>query len=234
MDMTQVRIVFVGCGGTFWAAHPYYAALIRGGKAECEVVDMDTLSEANQLRQWVTGYDVGTPKSVLGGRLVSGTPHMKSFRGWTQCSEREYSHCTIFVTNVDNDRCRLEVADWCSRAEGLNIQIVSGCENTFGQVYAGAWYNGEAYHDWRRLHQDVVDELPPEGEACGGQDIRANAITGFLSAQMLETHLEYLRRVSVDSRRWEETTEEEVYWALNDEGLVTVTTRVVPIMGDQR
>lgn len=158
---------------------------------------------------------------------------MKSFQGWAQDPERPYSRCTIFVTNVDNDRCRLEVADWCSRTEGLNIQIVSGCENTFGQVYAGTWYNRVAHHDWRRLHQDVADEPPPGGEACGGQDIRANAITGFLSAQMLETYLLYLQRASIDPKNWAgETTEDEFYWALDDEGQVEVTTRVVPIMGD--
>jgi hypothetical protein len=209
MNLGEFTLVFVGCGGTFWAGANTFAALLRAysvGNVIC--TDPDSVTRENQERQW-TAAGVGRPKAELAVETLGrGTAISTNF----QAGDLPFGVPVIVVTNPDNHDCRLGVAYALAARRGLGIQVVSGCELDHGEVYTGAWEDGRIIHEWRYFHPDVTyadrgaRPSPQDREACGGQDIRANSLTGMLVGLALE---EVLSGVSRPFWRMEFT---EWYW----------------------
>ncbi|KKL87890.1 hypothetical protein LCGC14_1930160 [marine sediment metagenome] len=205
--------VFVGCGGTFYAASPYLAVLCkRCGCTAPLLIDPDQVTLDNQDRQWA-GY--GSPYSkVEAAEEVLGigedaTLIVDRFNPVDSvlCRHTE-GKPVIAIVNVDNNAARLEVARWLSDRVSDGIMIVSGCERAFGQCYPGIWKDGEPVYDWRAHHSDVVqDSSSSSDNPCNAQDVRANALTGVLVGMCIE---DIARRMSDGD--WVNVA--EFYWDL--------------------
>lgn len=202
--------VFVGCGGTFYAASPYLAVLCTRYSCMTPIlIDPDTVSVDNHDRQWPGWYSsqekVQVAEAALGGACTTIVDKFNSADSVLNALTR--GKPVIAIVNVDNNAARLEVAQWLSERHSDGIMIVSGCERTFGQCYPGIWKDGEPVYDWRESHRDVVlDSSPSPSNPCNAQDVRANALTGVLVGMCIEDVASRM-----DEEYWNYVT--EFYWA---------------------
>lgn len=188
--------VFVGCGGTFYAASPYLAVLAkRYYGTQALFLDPDAVRSDNFDRQW-PGFIMGESKVEL-ARNALGLPSALGIVGRFDPVDRSLNKATegrpvLAIVNVDNDEARLNVADWLSSRISTGIMVVSGCEKTLGQCYPGVWNEGEAILDWRTLHPDVGHTSGSSDDPCNAQTIRSNALTGVLVGMCIEDIAEWL------------------------------------------
>lgn len=215
-DLKDYTWVFVGCGGTFYAASPYLAVLV---KQYCSrpviLIDPDTAEEGNASRQW-PHLSQGESK-VMAGSIALSPRHQVEIEGRFSASDSLLEELTdgrpvLAIVNVDNDEARLDVANWLGSRVSPGIMVVSGCERTHGQCYSGVWDEGEAILDWRTFHPDVGGGGAAPVNPCNLQDVRSNALTGVLVGLCIE-----------DVDRWLEDTSlealSEFYWDLDPETL---------------
>ncbi|KKN80407.1 hypothetical protein LCGC14_0330000 [marine sediment metagenome] len=182
--------VFVGCGGTFYAASPYLAVLRRryGGKHSTIFIDPDSLAPDNKERQWPLCAPGVTKVSIAAEILgeEEGLEIMARFSPSDPFLGTETSGKPVLaIVNVDNDDTRLQVAEWLAGRVSPGIMVVSGCERLNGQCYSGIWQDGKAILDWRKYHEDVGEE-DDTGHRCNPQDVRANALTGVCVGMCIE------------------------------------------------
>jgi hypothetical protein len=187
--------VFVGCGGTFYAASPYLAVLCkRYCKTPLIIIDPKGVRESDHGRQW-TGWTLGSSKVGAASEMLNDRSQRSEsiLIGESFSSDDRILSATtegkpvIAIVNVDNNAARLEVAEWLAGRVSDGIMIVSGCERTFGQCYPGIWKDGEPVYDWRENHKDVVqDSSSSPSNPCNAQDVRANALTGVLVGMCIE------------------------------------------------
>lgn len=219
----EYKWVFIGCGGTLFAASPYLSVLLRRYcKTTSILIDPDVVEKGNQNRQW-PGSTVGVPKVFEAHRSLAlddtvrfesrFSPHDEVLGRLTD------GHPVLAIVNVDNDRTRLQVADWLESRQSPGIMIVSGCEKDKGQAYPGIWNDGEAIFDWRETHCDVGGEEGPQNP-CNLQDIRANALTGTLVGLCLEDVIGRLGRTNQEFP----PQIREFYWASQENGSVRMWT----------
>lgn len=201
--------VYVGCGGTLYAATPYLAVLHkRFSPKHTFLIDPDAVELGNYDRQW-PGWKPGNSKvSAAEEALVAQDSGMvtclvEEFRADDLVLEEATDGRPVLaIVNVDNDQCRLDVADWLESRVSPGVMTVSGCEHDKGQCYPGIWQDGEAVYDWRENHPDVGQ--PSEtGPACRMQDIRANALTGVLVGMCLESVSKNPHPVEVQEFYWD-------------------------------
>lgn len=218
--------VFVGCGGTFYAASPYLAVLCeRYGCKEPVLIDPDHVTTGNQDRQWA-GYNSSYDKVEVAGQALGVGGECIGLVSKFDPADRILCDLTngkpvIAIVNVDNNAARLEVAQWLSERHSDGIMIVSGCERTFGQCYPGIWKDGEPVYDWRESHRDVVlDSSSTPSNPCNAQDVRANALTGVLVGMCIE---DVAHRMNEGN--WDKVM--EFYWNITSDGLTRLrATRV--------
>lgn len=203
--------VFIGCGGTFYAASPYLAVLAqRYCRRNLLIIDPDAVSIDNYNRQW--------PGSKLGESKVGLAAHaLCQYDAWQLiCRFDPNDHLlndltsgqpVLAIVNVDNDSTRLQVAAWLADRQSPGIMIVSGCERTSGQCYPGIWMDGEPVCDWRDYHLEVGASPPAPECGCNLQDIQANALTGVLVGLCIE---DIAWRLENDSL----TCVQEFYWEM--------------------
>lgn len=214
--------VFVGCGGTFHAASPYLAVLAKKYcRGRVLFIDPDSVEEGNASRQW-PWYSPGVTKSVAGAIAVLGDNDAnpgpvdvyevvgRFHVGDSLLGESTDGRPVIVIVNVDNDEVRLNIADWLESRISPGIMVVSGCERTFGQCYAGVWNEGEAILDWRRLHPDVGVDPDRDVNSCSVQTMRSNALTGTLVGMCIEDIARWL----ADGAKGDLS---EFYWGISDE-----------------
>lgn len=199
--------VFVGCGGTFYAASPYLAVLRRRYAGEETILfDPGVIKEGNQNRQW-PGYE-GTSKVTMADLALSCGETIGLMDPFSSSDplleDRTDGRPVLAIVNVDNDQARLAVADWLASRVSSGIMVVSGCERTFGQCYPGMWIGGQVIHDWRDYHKDVGQD-GPNAHRCNQQDVRANALTGVCVGLCVE---DIARRV--EEGTWSRVS--EYYW----------------------
>jgi hypothetical protein len=226
--------VFVGCGGTFYAASPYLAVLRRryagGGTI---LIDPDDLKKDDHDRQWpayCAGFKVEAAANALDCDMA--TQMVGSFNSSDRVLEGPTDGQPVLaIVNVDNDQARLAVADWLASRVSPGIMVVSGCERLFGQCYPGVWMDGEAVHDWRDCHPDVGTESGSM-HRCNLQDIRANALTGVCVGMCIE---DIARRV--ENQEWGHLR--EFYWHIDEKrealpgpGVINMWDIVVQHMGE--
>jgi hypothetical protein len=218
--------VFIGCGGTFYAASPYLAVLRRRyqGDSNTILIDHDEVIKGNYGRQW-PGIWGGTLKVTCAERsLVLGpTQTVKLATMFSSADEilakETDGHPVLAIVSVDNDRTRIAVADWLASRMSTGIMVVSGCEKELGQCYSGVWMDGQSVHDWREHHKDVEDT----GRAglgmhrCNVQDVRANALTGVLVGMCIEDVA-----LRLESNEWDEVY--EFYWEMDSRQAVRMWT----------
>lgn len=213
-DLRDYTWVFVGCGGTFYAASPYLAVLAkRYCRSKAILIDPDTIGSEDYDRQW-PGYPNGWTKveAAQNALCVEGATRLACrFRADdTVLEEATDGRPVLAIVNVDNDEARLDVANWLASRISPGIMVVSGCERNFGQCYPGVWDGGEAILDWRALHPDVGDTSAPPVNPCNLQDVRANALTGVLVGMCIEDVADWLRVVSSEFLS-------EFYWGIYPE-----------------
>ena len=182
--------MFVGCGGTFYAASPYLAVLYcrYAPRHEIILIDPDIVEKDNYGRQW-PGWTSGGAKvecadtilGTLGLELVSRFQETGDY-----LDEATDGRPVLAIVNVDNDQTRLDVASWLEKRISPSIMVVSGCEQDHGQVYPGIWMEGEPVYDWRKVHTDVGRESTGPVNPCQAQTIQANALTGVLVGMCIE------------------------------------------------
>ena len=202
--------VFVGCGGTFYAASPYLAVLVRRYcRRPIILFDPDTVEQENLDRQWPWA-EVGDSKVRIGSRAL----RIEDFVSIVDCFKADDSvleeatdgRPVLAIVNVDNNEARLDVAAWLASRISPGIMVVSGCEQTLGQCYAGLWDEGEAILDWRTLHPDVGDTTVAPVNSCNIQTIQSNALTGVLVGMCIEEiarWLQYSQRKDVSEYYWD-------------------------------
>lgn len=219
-DLKDYMWVFVGCGGTFYAASPYLAVL---AKRFCRryplLIDPDSIDidVGDSDRQW-PGFPAGQDKVEAAQNalfLPAATKLVCKFQADDPMLEAETDGRPVLaIVNVDNDRARLDVADWLASRVSPGIMVVSGCERTFGQCYPGVWDQGEPILDWRTLHPDVGDTSTAPINPCNLQDVRANALTGVLVGLCIENVARWLSDQSQEFLS-------EFYWDMD-----AVTSRI--------
>jgi hypothetical protein len=237
LNPKKLEVAFIGCGGTYWTAANYLCSVVkRLGPAHIAYVDPDKLTEQNTERQWCVGnhgefdfdykcllaHGLFTPEELLGGAE------------WLSMSVQEWlapgGHLEdlLLIVNVDNDRARLDMHEWCSqRREGRTIMVMSGCDMKYGQVYYGVWENGRPIHDWRPLHLEVgnPDHKPVQQEGnnrgCGAQSTMSNFVTGSLFAPALTEALKFW-----DPDQPDPQDIGEWYWRTSDKGFKVWEQRV--------
>lgn len=189
-NTTELDLIFVGCGGTFFMGASLFKVLVRRYKPRNVIfVDPDRLKGSNQDRQWPHLLDKGCSKSHLAhaffGVKSSFRVH-ETFSDFTTAIDSGICPLgdVLLVVNVDNDETRLEVRNWAKSRQGWAGMVVSGCETDYGQAYWGAWEKGEAIHDWQVLHLDVGRKEGTE-HRCTPQTAEANAMTGVLVGLVL-------------------------------------------------
>jgi len=202
--------MFIGCGGTFYAASSYLAVLYRRYNPETTIlIDPDIVEEDNYDRQW-PGFSPGVSKADVANELLCDHRHNTCIVGkFNPCDPLLDKHTdgkpVLAIVNVDNDMARLQVADWLENRISPGIMVVSGCERTFGQCYPGIWMAGEPIFDWRDYHRDVGTG-PSSPDRCNAQDIRANALTGTLVGMCIEDiahRLAYTNLMDVTEFYWD-------------------------------
>jgi hypothetical protein len=208
--------VFIGCGGTFYAASPYLAVLReRYGKTKAILIDPDTVESENYGRQW-PGFQPGSTKVSVASQILNEAESWQvvdSFSPMDEILGRETEgRPVIAVVNVDNDWTRLDAAEWLASRSSPGIMIVSGCERLHGQCYPGIWMGGEAIFDWREHHSDV-GQVGLQANRCNLQDVRANALTGVLVGMCIEDIAFRLQETRCD--RIDEVL--EFYWSVPSE-----------------
>jgi len=211
--LSDFQFVYVGCGGTFYASSPYLAVLQRRfsvADARPIIIDPDCLEEANRSRQW--------PRDIKGRLKVSAAASILDVES-IEIVERFQENDSLLeeftegqpvlaIVNVDNDECRLEVANWLARRVSTGIMVVSGCEENLGQCYPGVWMEGQPVHDWRDAHPDV-GRGGFLADRCNPQNIRANALTGVLVGMCIEDIAK-----QVESGDWSHI--KDYYWEIGD------------------
>lgn len=213
-----MKVVFVGCGGTFWCASPMMAALVRRYMPErCYFVDPDVLEERNLERQWVTSKTHqlkarNACTAVLGPCYrapVTGVQFQGMWADFVEKYRKELSGSdVVLVVNVDNDDARLQIREFCREHTGKAVMVMSGCDVAHGQVYTGWWEDGRPLNDWAVWHPDVVKDKPP-ADTCG-QNIFSNAMTGVFLGAAFQTVCDAL------DQRVTPTTALEWYWKRED------------------
>ncbi len=191
--------VFIGCGGTFYAASPYLAVLHQRynvNQHKTFLYDPDVVAPNNWHRQW-PGTVVGASKIVLAAIALNLRSNERV------CVEEVFDPNTpelaqaiegrpvIAIVNVDNNATRLQVAEWLESRSSSGIMIVSGCEKDHGQCYPGIWEDGEPVYDWRPWHEDVTTAVVPTNP-CDRQTIHANALTGVCVGSCIEDVVAHL------------------------------------------
>lgn len=185
--------VFIGCGGTFYAASPYLSTLVRRySRRAVVIIDPDDIEESNQDRQWPE-HLVGTTKVECADTALATFIAHDALKLVSRFQEvgRHLDKVTngqpvLAIVNVDNDQTRLDVARWLENRVSPGIMVVSGCERTHGQAYPGIWMDGEPVYDWRNIHADVGEESSEPVNPCQAQNIQANALTGTLVGMCIE------------------------------------------------
>jgi hypothetical protein len=203
-NTSELSVVFVGCGGTFFMGMPYFRVLVREivgrtgegarDRPRLYFVDPDKVIGRNQNRQWPHRSDRGGFKCDIAESEFGWTGAIALAEPFTSFSSEicSISRDVLLVVNVDNDAARLEVREWAKNRKGWTGMVVSGCEADYGQAYWGAWQNGVAIHDWRPLHTDVGQDGGTE-HRCAPQTAEANALTGVLAGLVLRDLLEVYR-----------------------------------------
>lgn len=209
--------VFVGCGGTFFHALTMYQALVAKYRPERVLcIDPDVITEDNRTRQWF-GATLGARKGLAAASYLEPADSLSvkvGAAGWesdiVQLMPDIHGGRVLWVVNVDNHEARRELVWWVRRLAGDHRMVVSGCDKKKGQVWWGHWRSRGALFDWLELHPDVANGDGMMDPAYG-QDVKANAATGFLSATMIQSYLE-----DGNSPR-----KQEVYWQEDEEtGLI--------------
>ena len=210
--------VFVGCGGTFYAASSYLSVLCkRYCRGTMILVDPDIVGIDGQDRQW-SGWNPNQSKVEVAGYildqddLVPITLVSKFDPADSLLCKHTEGKPVMAIVNVDNNEARLDVARWLADRCSDGIMIVSGCEKTFGQCYPGIWKDGEPVYDWRESHRDVVQGSSSSSDnPCNAQDVRANALTGVLVGMCIEDVAQKM------TEGW--YTTREFYWKMRNESL---------------
>ncbi len=219
--------IFVGCGGTFYAASPYLAVLYKRYHPDTLILmDPNVVKDNGQDRQW-PGWNPGISKvSVAEEALIQGDRDFQVINLVDKFNLTDSMLCkhtegkpVIAIVNVDNNEARLDVARWLADRCSDGIMIVSGCERTFGQCYPGIWKDGEPVYDWRESHRDVVQGSSSFSDnPCNAQNVRANALTGVLVGMCIEDVAQMI------AREW--YTVQEFYWDIRSGSLRMWTTFV--------
>lgn len=182
------RFLYIGCGGTFWAASPLLSILNRRYQPNRSIfIDPDIIEEENANRQW-SHAEPGDCKAHIGGEIVCGNASFGHMKTRFDRTEHDPGGPVVVIVNVDNNAARLEVREWLQNRPDLGIMIVTGCRGAFGQCYYGVYQNFGTIHDWLVLHPDVAELSEPDANRnpCGGQTIISNAITGQLIGLALQ------------------------------------------------
>lgn len=167
-----MNVVFIGCGGTFWAGMPgWLSVLSRVDRAVDFVllVDGDRIAKRDLQRQWVwERCNLGRSKAAVAGAYVMDLSNYLYLRTRTVgrylrrgdpglVGVHAYDRPTIVVQNVDNDASRLVGRALCQSVAAQQplhdpipvhvVQIVTGCERNedgtaYGQVHVGVWGDG--------------------------------------------------------------------------------------------
>jgi len=214
-NTSDLNVVFVGCGGTFFMGMPYFKVLMRRyDPRRVLFVDPDKVLGKNQNRQWPHKGSRGEFKSLVAtSEFDLGCHYGLSFREFIRSPVEDFlPGDVLLVVNVDNDEARLEVREWVKERPGWAGMVVSGCEANYGQAYWGAWKNGVAIHDWRMLHKDVGrEEEVEQGHTCMPQTAEANALTGVLAGLALADALACYE----GDRSFSYTHSREYYWSMD-------------------
>jgi hypothetical protein len=191
--------VFIGCGGTFYAASPYLSILLREYAPSDRpiFIDPDITNVGDWFRQWPSsppGHSkVHLAAGALGERSDLTLGIVEKFRADDPLLEEKTEGSPVLaIVNVDDDQCGLDVAEWLASRISPGIMVVSGCERDYGQCYAGIWEGGRAILDWRELHSDV-GQGHQTSHVCGGQNVRANALTGALVGSCVEDMISWVQ-----------------------------------------
>lgn len=201
-NTSELSVVFVGCGGTFFMGMPYFKVLVRRCKPRRVVfVDPDKVLGKNLDRQWPYREARGQYKAMVAREEFCSRSNDPVFRRDSCHVEIPFLYApssfgtlvqlevvnggpvndgdVLLVVNVDNDEARLEVREWANGRKGWTGMVVSGCEADYGQAYWGAWQDGVVIHDWWVLHPDV-GQVGGTEHRCAPQTAEANAMTGVL------------------------------------------------------
>lgn len=222
-DTSQLSMVFVGCGGTFFMGMSYFKVLVRRYKPrQLLFVDPDRLVGKNQDRQWPCKSNRGQYKAVIAGeefgpdRDPDVATDVMSFGELVELEKKNQllsEGCDVLVVvNVDNDAARLEVREWARSRKGWTGMVVSGCEADYGQAYWGAWEDGATIHNWLALHRDVGRGEGTE-HRCTPQTAESNALTGTLTGLALADVLTVYRMKEVGGVL--PTMVREYYWSVD-------------------
>lgn len=220
--------IFVGCGGTFYAALSLIAQwLYKWTPGRVMLCDPDILEARNFHRQWAMASredsKAGMACRVL--RTFGPVPHACRFSELTGINSVRRSleiAPTLLVVNTDNNESRLECRNWCKAlAERHSTgMVVTGCDAEKGQAYSGLWTPMGDVHDWLEAHSDVEDTSedgtnPP----CGGQTLESNALTAICMGRALEN---FCLHVTAGQRL------REYYWSkMDQEGRTFLYERAV-------
>jgi len=186
--------IFAGCGGTFWTATPFLAALVRKYRPDlCAFVDPDFIEAGNLNRQWVNETEERAKATLARAAVMGPKEHaaITDIDFFPKCTV-DHKECwkqfdgmdTVVITNVDSNQARLDIRRWCRGRPGFSAMIVSGCDTDYGQVYWGAWKDQDAIYDFLPSHPDLEQARQPT-DACG-QNIMSNAQTGVFLGWALD------------------------------------------------
>lgn len=217
--MGDWNVIFVGCGGTFYAALGLIAQwLHKWAPNRVLLCDPDALEVQNFNRQWAlvqnnTADSKVSAASRMLRRCYRTEQHNCTFGELTRIHSVRRSletMPTLLVVNTDNNASRLECRNWCKAlAERHSTgMVVSGCDAMRGQAYSGLWTPMDEVHDWLRTHADVEDTsedgtTPP----CGGQTLESNALTAVCLGNALQN---FANHVTASQRLC------EYYWNKSD------------------
>lgn len=237
-DASQLSVVFVGCGGTFFMGMPLFKVLVHRYKPKTLFIDPDTVLGKNQDRQWPHAGRRGRAKSCIAAEefgVHNLSAGVCSFAEFIEEPENPLAISrhgdrpntvklgdVLVVVNVDNDKARLEVREWCRNRKGWSGMVLSGCEVNFGQAYWGVWEDMNALHDWAVMHKDVGQVEEDIGHPCAPQTAEANALTGVMAGLALGDLLELYRTREIPDRV------REYYWSRDE--LLCVNSRTLEIV----
>ena len=214
-ETMETAVVFVGCGGTFWTASPYFSALLREMKpALVWTVDPDRITKKNRERQWCN-LIVSKHRAKAACAMEAVSPlsdlfpqqgiSVQKFNDWSQAAEVKeaiWDKKILLIVNVDNDKARLDIRKWAIQHSERVVMVLSGCDKNFGQVYYGVYGAGEIVHDWLPLHSDVGKRKKKPGQTrqqgCADrtdaptQTAMSNCLTGALFAPAIDDARRFL------------------------------------------